>query len=96
MHFIVSCTDKPDHMAVRLENRPAHVEFLKANASSIPVAGPYISIDGTAMLGSMLIIEAESVEAVEAILAQDPYAKAGLFEAVSIKPWKWVIGAPQA
>ena len=93
MHFVAILKDKPDHMAVRMANRPAHVEWLKANPT-VRVAGPFLSEDGQAMTGSMLIIEADSRAGVEALLAEDPYAKAGLFASVVVEPWRWVIGAP--
>lgn len=94
MLFAVICTDKPGGMEIRLANRPAHIDWLKAPGSLIRVAGPFTSEDGGAMTGSLLIVEADSLEAARAYCAEDPYAKAGLFSAVEIKPWKWVIGQP--
>ena len=46
--------------------------------------------------GSMLIIAADDIEAAKALAAQDPYAKAGLFETVEIKPYNWVFNNPEA
>ncbi|ODN70407.1 YciI family protein [Methylobrevis pamukkalensis] len=94
MHFAVTCLDKPGHAHVRAETRPAHVAFLKANAEKFPIAGPFVSDDGASMTGSLLIVEIEDRAALDALLAEDPYAKAGLFETVEIRPWKWTIGAP--
>ena len=34
--------------------------------------------------------------AAKALAAGDPYANAGLFASVDIRPWKWVIGNPDA
>ena len=48
------------------------------------------SEDGEAMIGSVLIIEAADRAEAEAFAAGDPYAKAGLFESVTIKPFKKV------
>ena len=36
------------------------------------------------------------IEAAKALAAQDPYAKAGLFETVEIKPYNWVFNNPEA
>lgn len=94
MLFAATCIDKPGHQAVRLENRPAHLDFLKANAAAVKIAGPFVSDDGSAMLGSLLVIEAADRAAVEAILAADPYAHAGLFESVTVRAWRWAIGNP--
>ena len=96
MHFVAICQDKEGAAAVRVENRPAHVEFLKGNAASIPIAGPFLNEAGDDMIGSMLIVEAYSEADVRSPLSQDPYAKAGLFASVDVRPWKWTVGAPEA
>ena len=93
MHFIVTCQDKDGALDVRMANRDAHLAFIKANEATIKIAGPILSDEG-AMIGSHLICEAEDKAALEAILAEDPYAKAGLFQSVSVQAWKWAIGAP--
>lgn len=93
MHFVFYGKDKSGHLQVRMENRPAHVEWLKGNP--IALAGPLLDENGE-MCGSMVVCEAASQEDAERLFAEDPYAKAGLFETTSIAPWKWVIGAPDA
>ena len=90
MNFVLYCVDKADHGHVRAENRPAHVDYLKSNLERIVIAGPMTSEDGEAMIGSVLIIEAADRAEAEAFAAGDPYAKAGLFESVTIKPFKKV------
>lgn len=94
MLYVAICTDKPGHLQVRLDNRPAHVEWLKANAATIKTAGPFLSEDGQTMVGSLLIFEAPDRATVEALAATDPYAKAGLFGSVEFRPWRWAVGAP--
>lgn len=90
MHFIIHCTDKPGAAQVRADTRPAHVEFLKAHRGNIYTAGPTLDNDGEGMNGSLLIVDFPDRAAAEAFSANDPYAKAGLFESVVIKPWKMV------
>jgi len=94
MLFAISCLDKPDHGAVRAEIRPAHLAFLEANAARIKIAGPYLDDGGARMIGSLLVIEADDDAEARAFAEADPYARAGLFESVAIRPWKWVIGQP--
>lgn len=94
MMFAVTCIDKPGHAETRAANRDAHLAFLKANAAAFRAAGPFLSDDGTAMVGSLLIVEAADRAALDTLLAGDPYAGAGLFASVEIRPWRWVIGAP--
>ena len=93
MHFVIYCLDKADHAHVRGENRPAHVEFLKSHADKIVAAGPLLSDDGESMVGSTLIMEFGDRAEAESWAAADPYAKAGLFQSVNIRPWKKVFPA---
>ena len=91
MHFIARCLDKADAGSLRAETRPAHLDWMAAELDAISVAGPLLD-EAEAPLGSLLIVEAINREAVAALLAEDPYAKAGLFASVEITPWKWVVG----
>ena len=39
MQFAIYCLDKPDHLAKRMENRPAHLEYLKGFDKSAKLLG---------------------------------------------------------
>ncbi|UJW75233.1 YciI-like protein [Rhizobium sp. SL42] len=97
MLFAVICADKPGHLNLRMETRPPHVEWLNGlnAAGTLKIAGPFLDSDGKPC-GSMLLISADSLEDAKALAAQDPYAKAGLFESVEIKPYNWVFNNPEA
>jgi uncharacterized protein YciI len=94
MHYVAICLDKPDSHELRLANRIAHLDYLRANSKTIKSCGPFLSDDGDAMVGSMLIIEAENRDGVDTVLAQDPYRKAGLFDSIEVRGWRCVIGCP--
>jgi uncharacterized protein YciI len=96
MLFAAMCHDKPDHLAVRLATRDAHVAWLKGMGSKVRIAGPFLDDTGEIMQGSIVVIEAESLAEAKATFAADPYAVAGLFADVEIRPWRWVVGAPTA
>ena len=68
MLFAFICTDKPGHLNVRMETRPAHVEHLnKLNAEgTLKIAGPFLDADGKPC-GSLVIVKADSIEAARAI-----------------------------
>ena len=84
---------KPIPRPSRTATRPAHLEYLAAVSEQVKLGGPCLDDQGQ-MNGSMLVIEAADRAAAEAFAAADPYAKAGLFQSVSIRPWWWTIGNP--
>ena len=82
--------DKPGHLQTRMDNRPAHVDYLKASGDAVVQAGPLI-VEGD-MAGSLIVLEVADMGAAQAWAANDPYARAGLFESVELIEWKKVIG----
>jgi len=92
MLFIAYCVDKPDHLQIRLDTRPAHVDFLKEKGDDLKIAGPTTGSDGETPNGSLLIFEDNDLEAAKSWVNGDPYKAAGLFEEVTVKPWKHAVG----
>jgi len=41
------------------------------------------------------VVEAETIDAARAILAEDPYAKVGLFASTELRGWNWTFGKPE-
>ena len=95
MLFVIHCIDKAGDGELRLANREAHLGFLKESAPTVRLGGPFLSEDGSRMVGSMLVIEAENLAAAQEWASRDPYARAGVFERVDIRPWKAVVGTTQ-
>jgi uncharacterized protein len=95
MHFVALCLDKPDSLAKRLENRAAHLAFLNEKAEMVKLGGPFLNSDGQPC-GSMLIVDCPDEAAARAFLAQDPYAEAGLFASVEVRPFRPVVGVSLA
>ena len=96
MLFVVSCTDKANSGPLRAQNREAHLAYLASQGDRLKAAGPYLNAVGTAPAGSLLIIEAEDIDAARKFSEADPYAVAGVFGQVDIRPWRWLIGNPSA
>ncbi|GAA6191453.1 YciI family protein [Phaeobacter gallaeciensis] len=80
--------DKAGALQTRLDNRPAHVDYLKSTGV-VSQAGPLL--DGDDMIGSLVILDVDDMAAAQSWADNDPYAKAGLFESVELIPWKKVI-----
>jgi hypothetical protein len=94
MKFVLFCEDKPDSEALRLKTREAHLAYVATRQDMISLAGPMLSDDGEHMLGSLFIIDADSIDDVRALNAEDPYTRAGLFGRVTIHAFRQVVPAP--
>ena len=95
MLFALICTDKPNSLELRQQSRPDHLRFLESLGGNLKAAGPFMNDEGSPT-GSLVIIEAQNRAAISEIAGRDPYAVAGLFSTVEIKPWKWLIKNPEA
>jgi hypothetical protein len=95
MLFALICFDNPNSTGLRAEVRPKHLAYIEKHKTRVKVAGPFLSDDGQTMVGSLIIIEAEDIDAARAFAADDPYQRAGLFAEVDVKPWRWIVGAPK-
>lgn len=90
MRFAIITRDKPGALQIRLDTRAAHLAYIE-QTGVVEMAGPFLDSDGT-MTGSLIVLDAADRATAEAWAANDPYAKAGLFEKVRIEEWKKVIG----
>jgi uncharacterized protein YciI len=87
MLFAIHALDRAGALPRRLENYDAHKAFLSDTSAfgvSIVMSGPLTADDGTTMIGSLFLIEAESREAVAAFNAADPFRKADVWQQVNI------------
>lgn len=87
MKFVILGYDGPDGEARRKVYRPAHLarmEPLNAQGRVI-LAGPF-----TDKAGSLIVIEAESLEEARAFAREDPYTIHGVFERVEVHPFMQV------
>lgn len=80
--------DKPGALQIRKDTRDAHLAYLKA--TNVSQAGPLLNTDGE-MIGSLIVLDVADMATAEHWAANDPYAKAGLFDTVTLTAWKKVI-----
>ena len=90
MRAALICIDKTGQIEIRKANREAHLAYI-ASTGIVEMAGPFLDAKG-GMIGSLVILNVEDLAGAEAWAAADPYAKAGLFETVTIREWKKVVG----
>ncbi len=92
MLFIATCVDMPHSVEKRLANRPAHLAYLDGLGAKVKIGGAILADDHLTPVGSMLIFEGDSEPDIQAIVAEDPYTVAGLFESVTVRPWRQAVG----
>jgi len=90
MLFAVICEDKPGALELRKANRPAHLAYLE-ESGVVAQAGAFLDA-ADLPCGSLVILEAEDLAAAKAWAAGDPFALAGVFAKVEVRPWRRVIG----
>lgn len=91
--FTIYALDVSNSGPLRAEHGEAHRERLKkaVDPVRVVVAGPLRSDDG-APVGSMLVVEAETIASVRDFVEVDPYSINGIYETVDIRPFAVTIG----
>lgn len=100
MLYAIVGEDRTNSLEARLAARPAHLERLKAlqDEGRMILAGPCPAIDSpdpgpAGFSGSLIVAEFSSLEAARAWADADPYVAAGVYEKVTVKPFKRVFPA---
>ncbi len=86
MLFVITAMDREGALPLRQATRAAHFDYARASGA-VRLGGPYLDNSGD-MIGSLIIIEAPDLAAAQRWQENDPYAKAGLFARVELRPWK--------
>ena len=100
MFYVIIGEDRSGTLEQRMASRPAHVERLLAlqMEGRLLMAGPCPAIDspdpGSAgFTGSVIVAEFDSLDAAKSWADADPYIAAGVYEKVTVKPFKKVLPA---
>jgi uncharacterized protein YciI len=98
MWYAFICEDTPNSLALRMDTRPAHLARLQALKAEgrLFVAGPCPAIDSedpgdAGFTGSIVIAEFTSLTEAQAWADAEPYLAAGVYEKVTVKPFKKVL-----
>jgi len=94
MFYVATCLDKPNALQVRLDARPAHLAYLQSLGPRLKIAGALLGADERNPIGSMLIFDCADAAEAARLVAEDPFAKAGLFASADVKAWRQGVGAP--
>lgn len=98
MLYAFICQDKEGTLAQRMEARPAHLERLQKlqDEGRLILAGPHPAIDSNdpgeaGFTGSLVVAEFGSLEDAQSWADADPYFAAGVYEKVTVKPFRKVL-----
>lgn len=97
MFYAIYCEDTADSLPKRVATRPAHLARLQTlqDEGRLLLAGPFPALDtenpGEAgFTGSLIVAEFPDLASAEIWATADPYLAAGVYERVSVKPFKKV------
>jgi uncharacterized protein len=94
MLFVLICKDRAEvGLERRMQTRPAHLAYLESLGDKVRAAGAMLSDDSAQPLGSVILIEADSLEEAKSIAAADPYVAADVFDTAEIHPFRQAAGA---
>jgi uncharacterized protein YciI len=98
MWYAIISQDVENSLEKRLSVRPAHLERLQTlkDEGRLLIAGPHPAIDsedpGTeGFTGSLVVAEFDSLAKAQAWADEDPYIAAGVYQQVTVKPFKKVL-----
>ena len=83
--------DKPGALELRKATRQSHLDWIASLNPVVKIGGPMLADDGATPVGSILVIEDDTLDAAKSLFAKDPYALAGLWASTSIRPFNWLI-----
>ncbi|MCM8596723.1 YciI family protein [Accumulibacter sp.] len=100
MFYAIIGEDRAGSLAERLAARPAHLERLRAlqDQGRLLLAGPFPAIDSpdpgpAGFTGSLIVAEFASLDAAQGWAEADPYVAAGVYAAVTVRPFRKVLPA---
>ena len=93
--YMVYRVDRADGQAdaIRAATRPAHRAYMDQFAARVRLGGPVLDAQGRGC-GGLMLVEAESEQAVRDLVANDPFELAGLSARIDIHPFRWQTNRP--
>lgn len=98
MWYVINATDNEGSLERRLSVRARHLARLQdlQNQGRLLLAGPCPAVDSNdpgpaGFSGSLIVAEFDSLEDAQSWADADPYAEAGVYAGVSVKPFRKVL-----
>lgn len=98
MWYTIVGNDAPGSLQKRQQARADHLARLQSlqTEGRLLLAGPFPAIDApdpgpAGFTGSLIVAEFDSLSAAQAWADEDPYVTAGVYESVSVRPFRRVL-----
>lgn len=91
MLYLIHCYDGPDGLDHRAKLREGHFAYLEERKDHLVLAGPTLAEENGKPTGSVLVVEFDNLAEATAFAEGDPYKKGGVFQTVTIQPYKIVL-----
>lgn len=94
--FVMIGWDGPNGLERRSLHRDQHVTHITTlrDQGTITFAGPIRDADNDKSIGAVIVIEAGDLATARGHVDRDPYVTGGVFETITVNPFKQVIPEP--
>lgn len=83
--YLVTCNDGPDSAPLRISNLDGHLKHVEDNWRRYITAGPIREPGGEALVGSVFLVLANTLEDAKALMSGDPYITCGMYKSIDYK-----------
>ena len=90
--FLVTCLDGPGSAAPRQTHLAGHLAHVEANWTRYVTAGPVREPGGEALVGSIFLVLADTLDEAQALMNGDPSITCGMYASIDYKEFSNSIG----
>lgn len=81
--YLVSCLDKPGSSDFRSKHLAGHLNHVETYWQRYLTAGPIRNPDEEALIGSVFLVFADSLNDCKSLMAGDPYVTCGMYDTIT-------------
>jgi hypothetical protein len=86
MQFMIRYRDREGAAELRKQHRAEHTNFRRSLGAKRVLSGPLMADDCTTPVGSLLILEADTLDAARDLAQSDPFVRLGALDLVELVP----------
>ncbi len=90
--YLVTCVDGSDSATARLTHLKGHLDHVEKNWTKYVTAGPIRAPGEEALIGSIFLVLADSIEDAKTLMEGDPYITSGMYESITFHEFSNSIG----